>query len=545
MRIGSFVLWLGAIHPQDDPVEPRRLVDQLRSEAIEEREQAARRLIDLGARAVPELEKAQKGQDPEVAGRARELLRVISISQSLSETLKASLPGIAHRLAHPESSAWVEAFMKAARGISYSSLSPERRSDLTFLAPRAMQAATDGFVRRRICMYSAQWELTGAVPLLIDALADAETQVRAQAAEALGDLQAADAVPALTVLLRDGESAVRLRAVRALREIGDERAAPSARALLGDSDARVRAEAALALAWLGDREVGPDLAQALRVNNPGVRDRVPDALARVDPAGVAPALLDLLTADDAEVRAKAVLALGKIGAKEAAAQVTRCLEDPSPEVRAGALEALAGLDAPGSLETIRKLVGDEDPRVRVGALTALGRFEGRGAQATYLKLMRDPDRDVWETAAELLCECGFLPAGRKLLVESFRCNALNALRRPELWRELRGKTVPSLPRGTPRQIMSELARKAGLEADFAAVASPEGKGRLDWPQRPFRLPDDRRLRYETSPQTLLEAFGNALSADFFFILEPGRAIILDWKEADRFWRDWLDRQDKK
>jgi HEAT repeat protein len=88
-----------------------------------------------------------------------------------------------------------------------------------------------------------------AAPALIATLKDSSPEVRWNACEALGDMQAKAAIPALEELLADPEAKVREHAAEALSEIGsDARAAvPTLRRLLADPDAGVRDEAIKAL----------------------------------------------------------------------------------------------------------------------------------------------------------------------------------------------------------------------------------------------------------------------------------------------------------
>lgn len=55
----------------------RELVEKLRSDGVEEREEAAERLGALGRSALPELQRATRDRDPEVAARAGDILRRI------------------------------------------------------------------------------------------------------------------------------------------------------------------------------------------------------------------------------------------------------------------------------------------------------------------------------------------------------------------------------------------------------------------------------------------------------------------------------------
>jgi tetratricopeptide (TPR) repeat protein len=71
----SILLWFLAVGSQDDA---SRLVEKLRSEKVEEREEATQKLREMGEAVVPELEKAAKGGDAEAASRAKALLEELT-----------------------------------------------------------------------------------------------------------------------------------------------------------------------------------------------------------------------------------------------------------------------------------------------------------------------------------------------------------------------------------------------------------------------------------------------------------------------------------
>jgi len=67
--------------------DARELIQKLQSDKAGERDDAGRKLKELGDAAIPELESASKGKDPEVAARARALLRAIEIRRKLTPKL--------------------------------------------------------------------------------------------------------------------------------------------------------------------------------------------------------------------------------------------------------------------------------------------------------------------------------------------------------------------------------------------------------------------------------------------------------------------------
>ena len=97
----------------------------------------------------------------------------------------------------------------------------------------------------------AKIDIRSALPALVVALGDSDPDVRAWAAQAVGDIgaNAADAVPALTELLEKGDEGSRNSACMALGQIGPaaKAALPALRAALSDKSQDVRRFAARAI----------------------------------------------------------------------------------------------------------------------------------------------------------------------------------------------------------------------------------------------------------------------------------------------------------
>jgi HEAT repeat protein len=149
-------------------------------------------------------------------------------------------------------------------------------------------------------------------PILVAALrdTDADSQVRSEAALALGDTAGPDAVGALVGVLNDYDTQVRQAAVAGLQSAGPGAVVPLT-AALAHGDEQARAGAAEALGGVGD----------------------PQALAALNAAFAAPGT-------PASVRRGAALGLGRSGSLAAIPTLVRALGDPDGDVQSAASDAL-------------------------------------------------------------------------------------------------------------------------------------------------------------------------------------------------------------
>jgi len=201
--------------------------------------------------------------------------------------------------------------------------------------------------------------LRPAVPYLIAALADGDSQARQTTVTILETLgpAAAPAVPALLQALADPNQFVRWAAARALGKMGEPAGAavPALALRLGDRDLDLALAAAAALEHLGPaaRAAVPELVLALRGNCAAeLRLAAIRALQAIGTAGAAlavPALADMLGDPEARVRLAAAVALGRFGPAAAAAAeaLQRARADHSPDVQQAAAAALLQIVQPG------------------------------------------------------------------------------------------------------------------------------------------------------------------------------------------------------
>jgi HEAT repeat protein len=209
-----------------------QLIRQLGSDDFDEREQAGRRLVGVGAAALPRLRQALKDSDPEIRARAHDC-----IAQTERGVSSLALP------------------LAAARRLV--ALRPERAvADLLVVLP----AVTDDTLAETICFGLADLAVRdGKVdPALVAALADTAPARRALAACLVGRSGSPAQRGAVRKLLDDPEPLVRLRAAQGLLAAGDKTGLPALAKLLTDAETTLAWQAEELLHWAAGDEA-PEL----------------------------------------------------------------------------------------------------------------------------------------------------------------------------------------------------------------------------------------------------------------------------------------------
>jgi HEAT repeat protein len=191
----------------------------------------------------------------------------------------------------------------------------------------------------------------GLAALLGDS--SASSLERATGCWLLGRLEDPSAVGALRLAARDSESQVRAEAVRALGELGSEAEDVLIAALVEDTDEVVRQMAAQALGMLGGERALAVLVETLRRTEEGeeVRSACAEALGDTFEPEAVPPLLEALNDPSALVRYDAALALGQLGDVRALDKLSSMAEHDTGEivgvgtVREMASDALATIEA--------------------------------------------------------------------------------------------------------------------------------------------------------------------------------------------------------
>lgn len=152
-----------------------------------------------------------------------------------------------------------------------------------------------------------------AVDPLVGVLEGGGPQARVLAARVLGNLRAAGARPALGSVLRgEAPTDVRAQAALALGKVGDPEDVPALLDASGDEGWPVRAQVANALAMIGDLSSIPALQKLTVDREWWVRLNASRALANMGPAGER-ALARILEGEDRYARERAAATLGERG----------------------------------------------------------------------------------------------------------------------------------------------------------------------------------------------------------------------------------------
>jgi len=193
-------------------------------------------------------------------------------------------------------------------------------------------------------------ELTDAVSALRRMLGDSRWFVVRNAADLLGEMQAASAEADLVGLLRHTDDRVRRAATNALLRLGTPHAMKGIYDAVGDASPEVRMQATVAIATRKDSRTSTTLIRAIEDE------------------------------DDADVQLAMIAALGKVATPDAVQKLIKMAE---PDGR---------------------LFRKKATSLRVAAVQALGDAKTQAAVLALRELSADKDRDVRETAARALAQ---------------------------------------------------------------------------------------------------------------------------------------------
>ena len=328
-------------------------------------------------------------------------------------------------------------------------------SELDVTAPlAALLREPDTDLRIQAALALGERQTQGAVDALIGALQDPDVNVRYHAIEALGRMRAPDAVDAVCDVAESEDFFLVFPAIDALARIGDPRVAPRLVPML--RRANVAEAAADALGELGSADVVRPLVEAL--NGGGPAEPVARALARIHDryerhygggaliaaefqAAVAPAgaqrILDAVQGAGQDDLRALVLVLGWLRGPAVERALTRLLAQPA--VRADVIEAIVRQDT-GIVALLIEQLQAEDPDTRLAAIVAVGRLGDARATLPLVSLLAGHRAQI-VAAASALARIGDPRAFDALLpllsdpdgaVRQGAIGALNSLGHPDM-----------------------------------------------------------------------------------------------------------------
>ena len=450
-QMNALLLALSILSLQDDTAQ---LVEQLRSDTVSVREEAARRLKRLGPAARSELEKATKDPDGEVAARAQRLLLGLSLREKASPGLRKAMPGVEERLDTEDLHVWTEVFLESVQRTEGKLRFPDLKDeDLEPLAVLALRGARTAEEKIQIAKVAGRRGFRSLAMELVPLLKDGDWNVHWEAGSVLKQLDAKEAIPAIIAILDDPgrgpwevlSTLVDLRALEAIPRfvklleeanknmpgsganalvaLRAREAIPAVRRLLAHKEVIVVQRTAWVLGRLRAREAVPDLLELLDDPRPGVQEAAMHALGslRVKEAA-APYVRRALAADDFS-GPRALSPLLFMHPREAIPVLIRLAGDEKCEVRSQTFAALCNMRAREAIPFLTKWLEDKDPQLVLPALRSLSFLRAREASGEIARLLDHPSYGVREAAVWALSEFGsreFIPEIRKRLSDPER-----------------------------------------------------------------------------------------------------------------------------
>lgn len=391
--------------------------------------------------------KALNSNNPQVQIKA--LISLAEMEQEASPAVRA----IAHLLASPncpvrEKAAYTLTKVGPAVREVLPSLMKAIRTNATSAKRSCTNAAYSFYLHNAVSQAGSD-----AVPVLLDALKDRNTEVRIKAMEILAKVATPDSLSILAKAMYDAEPLIRKYAIEGIGKVKmvSRHTLDGVVSALTDEDFEVRAEAAMALGKLGvnSTNVLDALNEALKDRDENVRLQAYEALkelgspealtlyrqgkftddqgsylqakkVQVEEEETVESLMEKIK--DPISKKKAIVALGGMGSKavKAVPALVKCLNDRECTIGARAAEALGKIKNPSSIPALIKALENFYEETRINSAISLSEIgveslkpllkamkthniKGRAAAAFSLgKLARGLDLKQAEMAVKIL-----------------------------------------------------------------------------------------------------------------------------------------------
>jgi HEAT repeat protein len=206
-----------------------------------------------------------------------------------------------------------------------------------------------------------------------------DSNVRSEAAMALGGLFDGRIVNALAGALADEDANVRMDVVQALGRLRDPRAPDALAIAIKDPDPGVRSMALkILISYIHSLKVEPDvdgLVRAIAIEDHYIRLNAISALGEVGDERAVAVLVDASLKDPYyPVRFEAAEALRKIKDKRAVDLLIKALKDQDATARYRAAETLGKIGDLRAMNALSAALDDQDGSVRYAAMCSLGKI---------------------------------------------------------------------------------------------------------------------------------------------------------------------------
>ncbi len=412
---------------------PSALIEQLRSDSIDQRNDATRKIKEAGLDVLPLLKKASTDADLELAQRAAVLVRVIPIYVKLTPALRKAMPGVEERLALEDPVIWTRTFLDALSSTDRVRNHPSLgAADVEALAGRALDAAPDDVARHAVCILIGNLRIRSAWAPVVKLMESQDHNLRACAGRTLKSLRIPASMPPLKAYLREGPPHAAEGAIAALGTMWARESIPEIETQLGSSNSRQRIAALHALTQMDARESFPKIARLLDDPEASVREVAIRCLGYGWYPKSLPAIVRRLQDPDLQVRREAASTLGSLNDPNVLDDLLKSLNQLDELERTNAVRAIGALGAEKSLPRIRELLKSPDQNVRLAVAGTLRDLNAPSEVPSLLELLKDEDDSVRFFTAGYLGELGVqeaVPEISRLLTEQsmYRGSAMSAL----------------------------------------------------------------------------------------------------------------------
>ncbi len=237
--------------------------------------------------------------------------------------------------------------------------------------------------------------------LLMEMIAQDETELQVNALNALYEVGYAELEPAVIGLCSNPSTAIREAAYRIVASSDVQEARTILLQGIYDEFSRVRE---VAYSGLGKFQETDALLQGLRDPDPLVRISVARALGESGTDGMSDFIREELRKFRPDVWGKGVIAIAELRDTTNIRFFKRLLEEGTEELRIQAAEALLILNDDTGVQTLLRSLQSKDPFVRIGAAEVLSRHDVPDAYGELRTAVRDEYTNVAVRAVESLAK---------------------------------------------------------------------------------------------------------------------------------------------